>query len=211
MSFTELPERLFIAGTDTDVGKTVVSAILMAGKQAAYWKPVQSGTQETTDSEWIRRMTGLPDECFVPETYVLSQPLSPHAAAAIDGVCIKLSAFSAPDKETYPRLIVEGAGGVMVPLNNDHFMIDLIRHLKLSVVLVARSALGTINHTLMSLCLLRKKKIPVVGVVMNGPPDKINKDAIETYGQIPVIAEVDRLSRFDLDGLQKAYIRYFTT
>jgi dethiobiotin synthetase len=211
MSFTELPERLFIAGTDTDVGKTVVSAILMAGKQAAYWKPVQSGTQETTDSEWIRRMTGLPDECFVPETYVLSQPLSPHAAAAIEGVCINLSAFSVPEKETYPRLIVEGAGGVMVPLNNDHFMIDLIRHLKLPVVLVARSALGTINHTLMSLCLLRKKKIPVVGVVMNGPPDKINKDAIETYGQIPVIAEVDRLSGFDLDGLQKAYIRYFTT
>jgi dethiobiotin synthetase len=210
MPVGELPERLFVAGTDTDVGKTVVSAILMAGKKAAYWKPVQSGTQDITDREWIRRATGRADSCFVPETYVLSQPLSPHAAAAIDGVRIDLSAFRVPDKKTYPRLIVEGAGGVMVPLNDDQYMIDLIRHLNLPVLLVARSALGTINHTLMSLHLLRQKKIPVAGVVMNGLPDRINKEAVEIYGRVPVVAEVDRLSRFDRDSLQKAYIRYFT-
>ena len=210
MSYKGLPERLFVAGTDTDVGKTVVSAMLMVGKQAAYWKPVQSGIQKTTDSEWIRRMTGLPQSCFVPETYVLSQPLSPHAAAAIDDVRIEMSAFTLPDPKMYPRLIVEGAGGVLVPLNNDHFMIDLIRHLNLPVLLVARSTLGTINHTLMSLVLLRQKKIPVVGVVMNGAPNKINKEAIESYGQVPVIAETDQLSRFDLEAFQKAFIRYFT-
>lgn len=211
MPYKGLPERLFVAGTDTDVGKTVVSAILMAGKQAAYWKPVQSGIREATDSEWIRKMTGLPEACFVRETYVLSQPLSPHAAAAIDGVRIEISAFRVPDKKMYPRLIVEGAGGVMVPLNNDHFMIDLIRHIELPVVLVARSALGTINHTLMSLSLLRQKKIPVVGVVMNGPPNKINREAIEIYGQVPVIAETDRLSQFGWEAFQKAFIQYFTT
>jgi len=207
--FNKFPKRLFVTGTDTDVGKTVVSAILMAGIKAAYWKPIQSGIEGITDTSWVKNMTGLPDDHFVPETYLLSQPLSPHASAEHDGVQIDLKSFALPDNEKYPRLIVEGAGGVMVPLNENQFMADLIKYLNLPVLLVARSTLGTINHTLLSLELLRKKGIDVFGVVMNGPGNKINKKTIEAYGQVDVVAEVDQLSRIDSSGLDEAYIRYF--
>lgn len=205
----ELPNKFFITGTDTDVGKTVVSAILMTGLKAAYWKPVQSGLGGMTDTEWIRSVTGFAEEYFIPETYLLSQPLSPHASAGYDGVEIQLKEFNLPGDEKYPRLIVEGAGGVMVPLNENQLMIDLMKYLNLPVLLVARSMLGTINHTLLSLELLRRNGLEVLGVVMNGPKNQINKDAIESYGQVSVMAEVDKLPRINFQTLDKAYIRYF--
>ena len=208
MQIFEFPKRFFITGTDTDVGKTVVSAILMAGLKAAYWKPIQSG-QDDSDTDWMRSVTGFADEFFISETYLLSQSLSPHAAARYDGVQIALNAFNLPDHEKYPHLIVEGAGGVMVPLNENQLMVDLMKYLNLPVLLVARSTIGTINHTLLSLELLRRNGIEVLGVVMNGPKNQINKEAIETYGQVSVIAEVDNLSLINLDILEKAYIRYF--
>ena len=162
----DLPAKFFVTGTDTDVGKTLVSAILMTGLKTSYWKPVQSGREDMTDSGWIRSVTGFSDELFIPETYLLSQPLSPHASAMHDGVHIELKSFHLPDDEKYPRLIVEGAGGVMVPLNESQLMIDLIKYLNLPVLLVARSTLGTINHTLLSLELLRRNGLEVLGVVM---------------------------------------------
>ena len=97
MDKMDFPQKFFITGTDTGVGKTMVSAILMTGLQAAYWKPIQSGLEETTDTEWIQKTTGFPDACFYPETYRLSQPISPHAAAACDGIEIQLDAFELPD------------------------------------------------------------------------------------------------------------------
>ncbi len=209
MHHIEFPKKIFITGTDTDVGKTVVSAILMAGLKAAYWKPIQSGQDDMTDTAWMRSVTGLPDEYFIPESYLLSQPLSPHASASHDGVQIELKAFNLPDDETYPCLIVEGAGGVMVPLNKNYFMVDLMKFLDLPVLLVARSTLGTINHTLLTLELLRQNGLEVFGVVMNGPKNQINKNAIEFYGNINVIAEVDRLSPINFQALEKAYNRYF--
>ncbi len=209
MVVADLPDRLFVAGTDTEVGKTVVSAILVAGTKAVYWKPVQSGTLDSTDTAWVRQKTRLPKGHFLPETYRLSQPLSPHAAAAIDGIHIDLEKVTLPDPSTCPRLIVEGAGGLMVPLNRNAFMLDLILHLKLPVLLVARSTLGTINHTLLSLMALRQRAIPVAGVVMNGARNRINRDAVETYGRVPVVAVLDRLASVDRDGLQKAYHQFF--
>jgi dethiobiotin synthetase len=209
MHISKFPDKFFITGTDTDVGKTVVSSILMTGLKSAYWKPIQSGLEDITDTDWMRIVTGLGDENFIPETYRLSQPLSPHAAAQHDGVRIDLKVFNLPDDETCPRVIVEGAGGVMVPLNDNQLMVDLMKHLGLPVLLVARSAIGTINHTLLSLELLRKNAVQVLGVVMNGPQNQINKKAIETYGRINVIAEVDSLPQINSKTLLEAYNRYF--
>ncbi|MBM3131857.1 MAG: dethiobiotin synthase [Chloroflexi bacterium] len=174
MSKIEFPRRLFITGTDTGIGKTVVSAILMAGLDGTYWKPVQSGTEEGSDTEWVRRATGLPMSHFLPETYGLKRPLSPHASAAMEGVRIELDAFRVP--ETKGHLIVEGAGGIMVPLNDRHLMVDLMKRLGFPVLLVARRTLGTINHGLLSLEQLRRHGIEVFGVVMNGPGDQIPLD-----------------------------------
>ncbi len=209
MHHINLPKKIFITGTDTDVGKTVISAILMAGLKAAYWKPIQSGTEGITDTDWMRSVTGCLDESFIPETYLLSQPLSPHASAAHDGVQIKLKTFKLPDDKIYPKLIVEGAGGVMVPLNEKQLMIDLMKYLNLPILLVSRSTLGTINHTLLSLELLRKNGLQVLGVVMNGPQNPINKQAIETYGRVSVIAEVQQQQQINYSSLIEAYSRYF--
>ena len=212
MKFNEkidFPKRFFVAGTDTDVGKTFVSAVLMVGLKTAYWKPIQCGLAEITDTKWVRNVTGLPDAHFLPETYKLSKPISPHASAQSDGIQIALESFCLPADDQFPSLIVEGAGGVMVPLNERHYMVDLMKQLALPVILVARSTLGTINHTLLSLEKLRQKNIEVLGVVMNGPGNEINKTAIETYGKTPVIAEVEMLSDVNPKTLLKAYDQYF--
>ncbi len=201
---SELPPKFFVTGTDTGVGKTLVSAVLMSGLSAVYWKPVQSG--EPGDTEWVRQATGLPAERFAPETYRLQQPLSPHAAAASAGVQIDLGTFQPPVAE---RLIAEGAGGVLVPLNDRQLMIDLMAKLGLPVLLVARSSLGTINHTLLSLEALRRRNLEVVGVVVNGPRNPANEEAIARYGQVPVLAAVEPLARLDAGGLRAAYDRYF--
>ena len=209
MDGMDFPEKFFITGTDTGVGKTVVSAILMVGLQAAYWKPIQSGLEETTDTEWIQKTTGFPGTCFYPETYRLSQPISPHAAAASDGIQIQLDAFDLPNCGRSRPLIVEGAGGVMVPINAHQFMTDLINHLNLPVLLVTRSTLGTINHTLLSLAQLRREGIDILGVVMNGPRNEINRHAIETYGRVSVLAELEPIMNINEHSLQEAHQRYF--
>lgn len=186
----KLPSGLFVTGTDTDIGKTLVSAVLMAGTRGTYWKPIQSGLAEITDTQWVQAVTGLPGRHFLPETHRLSQPLSPHASAALDGVRIDLSDFSLPDPLPH-HFIVEGAGGLMVPLNEHHFMADLMTRLALPVLLVASSGLGTINHTLLSLEKLRSLGLEIVGVVLNGPLNDSNHRAIEHYGRTRVVARIE--------------------
>ena len=200
----ELPPRIFVTGTDTGVGKTLVSAVLMSGLGGTYWKPVQSG--EPGDTEWVREATGLPESHFARETYRFRRPLSPHAAAALEGVEIALGAFAVPASD---RLIVEGAGGVLVPLNERHLMVDLMVQLALPVLLVARSGLGTINHTLLSLGALRRRQVQVAGVVLNGPRNPANEEAVARFGQVPVLAAVEPLARLDAVGMGAAYDRYF--
>ena len=161
----------FVSGTDTGIGKTVVSAWLALHNRADYWKPVQSGIDEHgTDSERVARLSGARVHA---EAYRLREPLSPHLAAAIDGVHIDLEAFRPPVAE---RLVIEGAGGVLVPLNAEHTMLDLMARLGAPVVLVARSALGTINHTCLSLQALRARGIEVAGVVVVGEPNADNEE-----------------------------------
>lgn len=204
-----LPRRLFITGTGTDVGKTILAAILMAGLRGVYWKPVQSGLEAATDTQWIQQATGLPEHHFHPERHRLRRPLSPHASAALDEVCIELADFRAPDPAPRDHLIVEGAGGVLVPLNDRHFMLDLIFQLGLPVLLVASSRLGTINHTLLTLNALRSRRVPVVGVVLNGPRDESNRVAIEHYGQIQVVAQIEPLPTLDAAALERVFARHF--
>jgi len=156
---------------------------------ADYWKPTQSGLESPTDTDSVRNITGFDETRFHPETYRLNQPLSPHEAAKRDGVGINMDQFQMP--ETSNALIVEGAGGLMVPLNKDNLVIDLIKKLEIPAILVCRSGLGTINHTLLSLEAMRKRNILIAGVIINGPKAPHNREAIEEYGNVPVIAEID--------------------
>lgn len=190
MKIEKLPSKIFVTGTDTGIGKTVVSAMMTLGLSATYWKPIQSGLKEETDTEFVRRVTELSDTHFKDERYRLNEPLSPHASAAIDGVSISLTDFQVPDFET-DYLIAEGAGGLMVPINDEAMIIDLIAYLKLPVLMVVRSKLGTLNHTFLSLEALRSRDIPIIGLIMNGPKNESNRKAIEKYGNIEVIGEIE--------------------
>ncbi|MEO5349466.1 MAG: dethiobiotin synthase [Magnetococcus sp. YQC-3] len=183
----------FVTGTDTGVGKSVASAWLLHRHGADYWKPIQSGAgpDEESDGAFVRRLSGLPDARFYPSVYTFALPRSPHEAARKEGVEIHLEQLSPPIGER--PLVVEGAGGILVPLNDTQFMLDLMAHLGLPVILVARTTLGTINHTLLSLAALRSRGLPVAGVILNGVPDAENRLAIQQYGQVTVLADLPLL------------------
>ncbi len=207
---THLPKGLFITGTDTGVGKTVVAAMLALGLRARYWKPIQSGLGEETDTQFVKRVTGLSDVYFAEERFRLTAPLSPHASATLDGLEIRLRDFALPPPVLPEgKIVVEGAGGLLVPLNSTQLLIDLIGYLGLPVILVTRTSLGTINHTLLSIEQLRQRSIPIAGVIMNGPENKINHEAIEHYGKVSVIGVVDRVSPINPDTLQAMFDEIF--
>lgn len=200
-----LPERIFVTGTDTGVGKTLVCAALMSVfDNAFYWKPIQTGSEEGTDTEWIKRVTGLPNERFIPEAYCFKKPLSPHEAASLENATIDLHSIELPNVSG--RLIVEGAGGVMVPINDRYFILDLIKHLGLPALVVSRSTLGTINHSLLTLMALRNAGIDIVGVIMNGPRNESNKKSIEYYGKTFVIAQIEPISVVNVENIKRAII-----
>lgn len=193
----------FVTGTDTGVGKTVAASWLMLALDGEYWKPVQAGLDGETDEQAVRRLTGLPSARFHESIYRLKAALSPHEAAGREGITIDTARLKLP-RHRRP-LIVEGAGGLLVPLNAREFMIDLIADLGLPAVLVARTALGSINHTLLSLEALRRRRIEIAGVILNGAPDPGNRDAIANFGKVPVIAELpvfDPLGREQLLAIE---------
>ena len=181
-------QGFFVTGTDTDVGKTLVSAWLLTHLDASYWKPVQAGLMPETDSSVVRRLAEVSAERILPEAYVLPEPIAPHEAARRAGIAIDMAKLgpAAVDR----LLVVEGAGGMMVPLTDTAYMIDLAAELHLPLILVARSTLGTINHTLLSIEAIRRRGLPLAGVVINGPETPHNRAAIERYGQVEVIAEI---------------------
>lgn len=199
------PRSVFVAGTDTGVGKTVVSAALVLGLDGYYWKPIQSGNDEPTDTDRVRAWTRLAEDRFLPEGYVLEAPMSPHASAALDGVTIDADRLAKTPLPSDRPMVVEGAGGLLVPLNDDVLLVDLIGDLGLPVVLVTRSGLGTLNHTLLSLGELDRRGIPVVGVAMVGTRHESNRRALEHYGGTPVIAEVPMLRTIDASTLAKTF------
>lgn len=186
-------QGFFVTGTDTDVGKTVVSAWLVARLNAYYWKPVQAGNHPETDSAIVRRLTGAPADRILPEAYLLPEPIAPHEAARRAGIVIDMERLVPPPCDG--PLVVEGAGGLMVPLTDKTYVIDLATELHLPIILVARSTLGTINHTLLSLEAIRRRGLPLAGVVVNGPETPHNRAAIERYGQVEVVAEIPWLDQ----------------
>jgi len=196
--------RLIVGGTDTDVGKTVVSALLVQGLGARYWKPVQSGLAEGSDSQWVQAMLSLPNERLLKESYRLQAPVSPHWAAEQDQVVIDPHRLALPSGDG--PLVVETAGGVMTPLGRDWLQIDQIRRWGLPLVLVARSGLGTLNHTLLSLEALRHRSIPVLGLVLNGPLHPDNPRTLEQLGAVPVLAQLPRLEPLNATALQRQWL-----
>ena len=199
----------FITGTDTNVGKTVLSALLCAALPGRYWKPIQTGACEGTDRQSIKHWTGMDDALLLPEAYVFDDPVSPHLAAQRSGREIVLDDIELPSSDSMP-LIVEGAGGVMVPINARLFMTDLMRHLALPAILAARSTLGTINHTLLSVECLRGAGIEIQGVVLIGPENTDNKAAIERYGNIQVIGQIPMLEAINRTTLSAVFASHFT-
>jgi dethiobiotin synthase len=178
----------FVTGTDPDFGKTLVAAWLLTQFDASYWKPVQAGVMPETDSSVVRRLAEIEADRILPEAYVLPEAIAPHEAARRAGIAIDMAKFVPPVSDR--PLVVEGAGGLMVPLTDTAYVIDLAAELHLPLILVARSTLGTINHTLLSLEAIRRRGLPLAGVVINGPETPHNRAAIERYGQVEVIAEI---------------------
>jgi len=204
-----MPERFFVTGTDTGVGKTVVSALLCAALDAYYWKPIQTGTREGTDRRTVSRIAQVAPAKLLPETYRFAPPVSPHLAARKAGVRIELQEIRVPEIGVRENLVVEGAGGAMVPINETQLMTDLMKHLALPVLLVARTALGTINHTILSLAALRAAGLRVRGVIMVGKPHADNRNAIEQYGQIGVVGAVPPLKNLNRASLLNAFHKSF--
>ena len=197
--------KVFITGTDTNIGKTVICAWLCHHLNYDYWKPIQTGSTEGTDSDFILKLNL--SSTLYPEKYIFDQPVSPHLAAKLNAAEINLQNINLPDSND---LIIEGAGGVFVPLNNSDLVIDLIAKLNTPVILIAKSSLGTINHTLLSIQALNHRNIPILGVVFNNyidsDDDLNNKEAIEHYGKVPVLACFPHIHKFTPEEIKKLNI-----
>jgi len=204
-----MPERFFITGTDTGVGKTLVSALLCAALDAIYWKPIQTGTRQGSDRDTVIKLAQIPKARTLPEIYRFAPPVSPHLAARRAGTRIELRKIRAPQIQAGDALVVEGAGGVLVPINDTQRMTDLMRRLKLPVLLVCRSSLGTINHTLLSLAALRAARLDVSGAIMTGKPNSENRKAIERYGNIEVVGTVPFLKQIERGVLLGVFRKRF--
>nr|MBX2877892.1 dethiobiotin synthase [Saprospiraceae bacterium] len=187
-------------GIGTEIGKTLVSAILTTALEADYWKPVQSGDLDHTDSMKVKRLSQGMENRFHPEAFRLQTPASPHHSAAIDQVKIELSSFTLPETDNF--LVVEGAGGLMVPLNEKHTILDLIQHLQLPVVLVSQHYLGSINHSLLSLNCLKQRGIPLAGLIFNGPSTPSSASIIEQMSGQKALFHLPLLNEVSPDQVQ---------
>ena len=182
--------RLIVAGTDTGIGKTVFAAALVEAMDGDYWKPIQSGLEDATDLQTVAQLTGIGADRLLPEAHRLTQPMSPHLAAKRDGVAIDVSRLIPPATER--PLVIELAGGLLVPLTDTQLQIDVVAGWSAPVVLVARTSLGTINHSLLSMEALRARCIPVQGIAFVGEPDEEVEETICKFGK------VRRLGRFPI-------------
>lgn len=204
-----MPSRFFITGTDTGIGKTVVSALLCAAFDAYYWKPIQTGTREGTDRATVIRLAGIARGRTLPEAYRFAPPVSPHLAARRAGVRIEFQKIKVPRIPSHENLIAEGAGGALVPINETQLTTHLMKYLGLPVLLVSRTSLGTINHTLLSIAALREAGLDLRGVIMVGKPNRDNLKAIEHYGGVAVIGTVPMLAKINRDSLLRVFRKNF--
>lgn len=181
----------FISAISTDCGKTLVSAIFCRALAADYWKPVQSGLPRDTES--VKGLVMRDDLVFHPETYLLKKPASPHESAEEEGIRIDLSQIKRPN--TRNHLIVEGAGGLLVPLNEQNYVYELAQHLNIPLILVSNYYLGSINHTLLSLEFLKQKGLGPAGLIFNGNENPQSKKAILNAFDVPVLLEIPQLEK----------------
>jgi dethiobiotin synthetase len=191
--------KYFITGIGTDVGKTIVSAILTEALKADYWKPVQSGVADGTDKGLVSSLITNTTSVCHNESYSFQEPASPHLAASLENQKIKLEQMHLPD--TQNDLIIEGAGGILVPLNDSSYVIDLAQEFEADVILVCRNYLGCINHSLLSIDYLVKNNFPVKGLVLVGNFDKAVKLAITNYSELPVLAEIPEMSEISKETI----------
>ncbi|MGP4669370.1 dethiobiotin synthase [Agrobacterium pusense] len=199
--------RFVISGTDTGIGKTVFAAALTHALQAHYWKPVQSGLEEETDSETVARLAGVPHTRILPEAYRLKTPASPHLSARLDTVTIDPALLQPPRLDG--PLVIEGAGGLLVPLTERVLFADVFARWQIPLILCARTALGTINHTLLSLEALRQRAIPVQGVVFIGEEDWENQRVITNIGAVRPLGRLPRLVDLTSEALHQAFAQHF--
>jgi len=196
--------RLIVSGTDTDVGKTVFCAALADALGANYWKPVQAGHEDGTDALRVMDLSGLAPERILPERYVLNTPASPHYAARLDGITIDDHALLPPPPGER-ALVIEGAGGLMVPVNDDTLFIDIFARWKLPLVLCARTALGTINHSLLSIEAVNRRDIPLLGIAFIGDEQAESERIICKLGGVRRLGRLPHLSPLTRDSLRDAF------
>lgn len=203
-----MTRTLIVSGTDTGIGKTVFAAALAGALDGCYWKPVQSGLEEETDSAAVARLSGLGADRILPERYRLNTPASPHLAAELDGVAID-PAQLLPPASARP-LVIEGAGGLLVPLTREVLTIDVFARWGAPVVLCARTALGTINHTLLSIEALRARGVPLLGVAFLGDENVDSERTIAAFGRTRRLGRLPRLAVLTADTVKAAFAAHFS-
>ena len=198
-----MTHAIVVTATDTDVGKTVFAAGLTRAIDGCYWKPIQAGLEGGTDSDTVRRLSGLPAERILPEAYRLNTPASPHHAAAIDNVVIEPSLLDLPQSDR--RIVVEGAGGLLVPLAGGLLFADVFARWRFETVIVARTTLGTINHSLLTIEALRARDIPILGVAFVGEAHAESEHAISAIGRVRHLGRLPWLDPLEADTLASAF------
>jgi dethiobiotin synthetase len=201
---TNAVPRFVVTGTDTGIGKTVFAAALTGAIGGVYWKPVQAGLDEETDSELAARLSGRP---VLPEAYRLKLPASPHRAAAAEGVTVDEATLRLP--ETDAPLVVEGAGGLLVPLNENTLFIDVFARWSIPLILCARTSLGTINHTLLSLEAIRARRIPLLGIAFIGEPNDDSERIICRFGSAKRLGRLGPVAPLEPFKLAAAFAEGF--
>lgn len=194
--------RFVVTGTDTSVGKTVFSAALAGASGAHYWKPIQAGLEPLTDSQSVGTLFGLPPEKIIPEAYVLNTPASIHRAAELDNVDIDLEELEPPDVD---QLIIEGAGGALVPITRELVLADQFIRWNAPIIIVARTTLGTINHTLLTIESLRARALRIRGVAFVGDPNEDSERTIGEMGRTKRLGRLPMLNPLDAAGLTQAF------
>ena len=202
-----MTEAIIVTGTDTDAGKTVFCAALTAALDGCYWKPIQCGLDGETDSQTVQRLGALGPERILPEAYTFATPASPHFAAAQDGIEIEDAKLIVP--HVFRPLVIEGAGGLAVPIRRDLLQIDLFARWKLPVVLCASTRLGTINHSLLSIEALKRRAIPILGVAFMGGANADSEATIRAIGGVKSLGRLPRIDPLTSESLRAAFVANF--
>jgi dethiobiotin synthetase len=204
-----MKSAIVVTGTDTDVGKTIFAAALVGALDGYYWKPVQAGLDGETDSELVRRLSGLPAGRILPEVYRLTTAASPHLAAERDGVVLDIEGLAGAPLSQERSVVIEGAGGLLVPLSRSYLQIELFARWRAPVVLVAATRLGTINHTLLSIEALRRRGIPLLGVAFVGDENADSERTIVEMGGVRRLGRLPIVDPLDSETLRSAFAANF--